>query len=95
MHHQPAHQPQHQHAFLRSTVLHKWSYVTPGQAAARIRAMHATCRGGPYLDCVLEFAEVSRLSRGFAELHRRPDIADPQAFLEHFELEEKKSEITP
>ena len=71
--------------FMKSTVLVKWRYVTPAHAARQIRQMRSTCSVAGYLDCVLEHAEVSRITKEFAALHKAPHLADPDAFLRHFE----------
>jgi len=72
-------------AFIKSAIVVKWNYVTPVHAAQKIRIMRHTCTTGPYLDCVLEYAEVSRLSEEFARLHEMPEIADPDIFLHTFD----------
>jgi hypothetical protein len=72
-------------AFSKSTVIIKWRYVTPTHAARAIRSMHRTCAAGPYLDCVLEYAETTRMTQQFADLHRMPELADPEAFLCKFD----------
>ena len=69
-------------AFARSTVLVRWAYVTPAQARLKIRAMQKICREGPFLDCVLEYAEVSKVTTAFAEAHGVPELADPELFLD-------------
>lgn len=78
--------------FLKSSVVHRWQYVTPAQLAIKIRRMHATCGTTTrYLDCVLQHAEVSTLAKSFSELHEVPALADPEAFLEQYDLMEEES----
>ncbi len=67
--------------FLKSCVLNRWSYVTPVQTAAKIRTMHTVCKAGPYLDCVLEYAHVTKITSDFATLHKLPELSDPDVFL--------------
>jgi hypothetical protein len=72
--------------FLKSQVLVRWQYVTPIHAVAKIRAMHKTCsEPGKYLDCVLEHAEVSSITKEFSTMHRRPELLDPRDFIFHVE----------
>lgn len=80
-------------AFLRSSVVHRWRYVTPAHLAVKIRRMHRTCVASRYLDCVLEHAEVCALSRQFSELHGMPDLADPETFLNHFDTVRRKKRV--
>lgn len=74
-----------QSQFAKSSVLFKWTYVTPVQTIKRIQHMKVTCREAPYLDCVLEYAEVSKITSDFSDLHKMPEIADPDAFMKHYE----------
>ena len=72
--------------FLKSQVLVRWQYVTPVHVVAKIRAMHQTCsEPGKYLDCVLEHAEVSGITKEFSAMHQRPELLDPHDFLFHVE----------
>ena len=74
-------------AFFKSTVVDKWRYVTPRALQQRIRKMRHTCASGDaYLECVLEYRAVSKLASEFAEIHRAPELACPDAFLEYCEL---------
>ena len=72
-------------AFLKSSVVVKWSYVSPLHVAKQIRHMRQTCDSGTFLDCVVEYDAVRRVTGQFAALHSMPDIADPAAFLGFFE----------
>jgi hypothetical protein len=73
-------------AFLKSSVVVKWNYVTPVHVAHQIRQMRATCRTGTFLDCLCEFHECSKITSKFAELHHLPGIRDPVDFLRYFEM---------
>ena len=77
-------------AFLKSSVLSKgaqgWRYVTPVQTAQKIREMRRVCEEGPYLDCVLDHAECSKITREFADMHKAPHLVDPDAFVAHLDL---------
>lgn len=82
-------------AFFKSAVVHKWQYVCPVQAVAKIRKMQQTCRDAGYLECVLEHAEVSKIAREFSDMHNAPELADLDAFVHHVErLKEEKPEDT-
>ena len=72
-------------AFMKSSVVIKWTYVTPVHVAHQIRAMRATCHTGTFLDCLVEFHEVSKITSKFAQLHGLPGIADPVNFLRYFD----------
>ena len=72
--------------FAKSSVMFKWTYVTPALAVKRIQHMKLTCREAPYLDCVLEYAEVSKITSDFSKLHKLPEIADPDAFVDYYNL---------
>ena len=72
--------------FAKSSVMFKWTHVTPVQAVKRIQHMKLTCREAPYLDCVLEYAEVSKITSDFSKLHKLPEIADPDAFVDYYNL---------
>ena len=64
-----------------TTVLVRWTYVTPAQARLKIRRMQRTCRKGPFLDCLVEFAEATTITRAFAEALQDPSLEDPDEFL--------------
>jgi|APGre2960657444_1045066.scaffolds.fasta_scaffold84218_1 hypothetical protein len=72
-------------AFMKSSVVVKWNYVTPVNVAHQIRQMRATCRTGTFLDCLVEFHEVSKITSKFAQLHDLPGIRDPVDFLRYFD----------
>lgn len=66
-----------------SSILHKWTYVTPAKAHARIAAMHRVCHEGPYLECVLAYAEASDIASRFSAQYGTP--SDPAALSTYFE----------
>lgn len=71
--------------FLKSSVVVKWTYVTPVQTVQKIHKMRQTCNEAPYLDCVLEHAEVTAITREFSRMHRLDDIQDPEGFEQYVE----------
>lgn len=73
------------HTFMKSSVLVKWQYVSPVQTVVKIRKMQHTCQNAGYLDCVLEHAEVTRITRDFSALHKMPELAEPDVFVRHVE----------
>lgn len=70
--------------FTKSSVLFKCTYVTPIQTIKRIKNMKHICSMGPYLECVVEYAEVSKITTEFSELHKLPKIADPDEFTKYY-----------
>jgi len=72
-------------AFMKSSVVVKCNYVTPLHVAKQIRQMRQTCRTGTFLDCLVEFHEISKITSKFAELHDLPGIRDPVDFLRYFD----------
>lgn len=81
--------------FLKSQVLVRWNYVTPVHVVAKIRAMHQTCsKPGKYLDCVLEHAEVTSMTKEFSVMHQRPELLDPYDFIWHVEQDLRTLETT-
>jgi hypothetical protein len=83
-----------QSKFATSSVLFKWTYVTPVQAVKRIERMKMTCRDAPYLDCVVEYAEVSKITADFSRLHKVPELADPDTFVEYYEAFKDDDNLT-
>ena len=73
-------------AFIKSSIIVKWNYVTPSHVATQIRQMRATCRTGTFLDCLCEFHECSKITSKFAQLHELPGIRDPVEFLRYYEI---------
>ena len=73
------------------TVVHRNVYYTPRQLAQRIRRCPQVCRTQPYLDCVLEYAELTKLTALFAEACQRPELADLGAFEAAVLLEERNT----
>lgn len=72
-------------AFLKSSVVVKWNYVTPVHVAKQIRQMRQTCQTGTFLDSICEFHECSKITSKFAELHDLQSIRDPVEFLSFFD----------
>lgn len=68
-------------AFLKSSIVVQWRYVTPVQVARQIRVMRYVCHRRQYLDCVLEHADIMKQTHEFAKLHQYPAIAEPDVFL--------------
>lgn len=72
------------------SVLRGYRYVTPRDAARMILRTQRVCKTGPYLDCVVEWAEIKRVTLEFARLLQEPTLAEPEAFLDWYRQNHQK-----
>lgn len=77
--------PHHPKTFLKSTIVVKWTYVTPAHAIQKIHKMRKTCEEAPYLDCVLEHAEITNITKEFARMHKLEAIAELDWFEKYYD----------
>lgn len=76
------------------TIFHRGRFVHSHELARRVRALPATCRLRPYINCIVEHDEVHALAKKFSEAVRDPDIADPEVFLNKYIEELSTAEST-
>lgn len=67
---------------LQKTVLFKYTYIRPVQAAIAIRRSRKICQKGEYLDCCCEHFKVMEMTQAFAQAFNNPNLADPDIFLQ-------------
>lgn len=78
------------------TVLHKYQYITPHHVIQKIHEQRWICQQGPYLHCVIQYAEVTSMTSKFAQQLQLPELECPDTFLRHFdEMDLISSEDTP
>lgn len=73
------------HPWTRVTVLHKYQYVDASYVMTKIRNSRDMCSSESYLDCLIEYNDVTTLTGAFARVLQMPSLEDPDTFVQVFE----------
>lgn len=75
------------------SVLHGYRYVTPRDTARMILRANRVCKTGKYLDCVVQWAEIKKITHAFAQVVQEPGLVEPETFLAWYRDMARKERI--
>lgn len=76
--------PRAPHPWTKVTILHTYRYVSPTDVLEKIDAMREVCMVDSFLDCMVEYNEVSKMTKAFAGVLDVSELEDVETFYDVF-----------